>query len=338
VDPATPLDQLPGTQLVQACNEFAQYFSGQVPNADIVRGNCVQDAVFIKGKTTVADCEQTSSACIASAPPIPPIQCSEPAAGFTCSATVALYQQCGNDLTAAEKTLYSLLVCQSIEDPAIQQKLDAARAGSASCTSFTQSCPSFFPLPPTGSGGAGGAVGVGGAGGVTTGGGPGQGGAGGTTGGFTTLPGVDPATHLDQLSGPQLVQACNDYAQYYSGQLPNADIVRGDCVQDAVFNKGATTVAACQQTSATCISSAPPVPPIQCAEPASGFACPASIALYEQCGSDLAASQKALYGLLVCESLDDPNIQQKLDDARAPAASCTSFTQTCPSFFPAPAP
>jgi hypothetical protein len=181
-------------------------------------------------------------------------------------------------------------------------------------------------------------VGIGGTAGLATGGLPGLGGAGGTTGGFTTLPGVDPATPLDQLSNVQFIQACNEYAQYVSSQVPNADIIRGDCVQDAVFNKGATTVAQCQQISGTCISSATPIPPIQCGDRPSGFVCPATIQLYEQCGSDLAASQKALYALLVCESIDDPNIQQKLDAARAPSASCTSFTQVCPNFFPAPAP
>jgi hypothetical protein len=249
-----------------------------------------------------------------------------------------LYQQCGNDLTAAEKNLYGLLVCQSLDDPNIQQKLDAARAGSASCATFTQTCPSFFPLPNTGSGGAGGSIGVGGTAGSATGGLPGIAGAGGTAGGFTTLPGVDPATPLDQLSNAQFIQACNEFANYYSSELPDADIVRGDCVQNAVFVQNATTVPQCQQVSGTCIAGAGPVPHVQCADRPSGFVCPANVALYQQCVSELTASQKTLYALLVCESIDDPNIQQKLDAARAPSPSCTTFTQQCPNFFPAPAP
>lgn len=334
VNPGTPLDQLSGAQLVQACNDFAQYFTAQVPNADIVRGNCVQDAVFRQGKTNVVECQQAADQCVASAGAVPPLQCSEPAAGFKCSATIAMYQQCGSDLTASEKSLYALLVCQSIDDPDIQQKLADARAASPACTAFTQSCPSFFPVPVTGTGGTAGAGGVAGTGGSPI--PPGTGGVPGS--GFTTLSGVDPATPLDQLQGPQLVQACNDFAQYFSNQVPNADITRGNCVQDAVFKQNATTVPQCQQVSGQCIANAQPPAPIQCAEPASGFTCSAPLSLYEQCGTDLTASQKALYALLVCESIDDPNIQQKLDTANAPSASCTSFTQACPSFFPTPAP
>src|SRR5688572_22348580 len=74
---------------------------------------------------------------------------------------------------------------------------------------------------PGGAGGSSGAIGAGGAPGAG-----GAGGAGGTAGsGFTTLSGVDPATPLDQLTGAQLVQACNEFAQYFSNQVPNADIV-----------------------------------------------------------------------------------------------------------------
>jgi hypothetical protein len=177
----------------------------------------------------------------------------------------------------------------------------------------------------------------GGVAGFATGGTPIQPGTGGSgQGGFNPLAGVNPSTPLDQLTGDQLVQACLEFAQYFSAEVPNADIIRGGCVQDAVFNKGATTVAQCQQVSGECIAAAAPIPPPLCAAPMSGFTCSATLSLYQLCGLDLTAQQKQLYALLVCESIEDPNIQQKLDAALAPRASCTSFTQMCPGFFPVP--
>lgn len=165
---------------------------------------------------------------------------------------------------------------------------------------------------------------------------PNQAGTGGMQTGFGTLPGVDPSTPLDRLSSEQIVQACADFARYFESQVPDADLLRALCVQDAVFNKGATTVAQCQDTSAQCIATAPTPAPTECAAPGSGFTCPATLGLFQQCASDLTASERTLVSIYVCESIDDPNIQQKLDAAWAPQASCTSFEQACPSFFPTP--
>lgn len=146
--PNTALDQLPESAVVQACIFADDFVDGHVPEADIVRGYCVLDAVFAQGAMTVADCETISGACVAMAPPPPGAVCTETSANFMCPATLESFEQCITDLAAQQKDYIALLVCPSLEDPDIQMKLEQAAVEPPSCTSFAQNCPGLFPPPP----------------------------------------------------------------------------------------------------------------------------------------------------------------------------------------------
>jgi hypothetical protein len=147
VDPSTPLDTLPGESLVQACMVFNDYFNQKIPQEDQVRAFCVTDAVLGQGAASVEACNETSSTCIEALGAFPPTPCVEPQEGFECPATVGDYETCANDLTEQKKAEIALLVCESLSDPDIQAKLDAAAAPPGSCVTFAEDCPGFFPLP-----------------------------------------------------------------------------------------------------------------------------------------------------------------------------------------------
>jgi hypothetical protein len=146
--PDTPLADLPDESLVYACTQFDAYLRRIVPDADIVRGFCVVDAVYGQMALTVDDCRTVSSACAATPLAIPPLPCAGKGDSFECTATVGQFEECATDFAAAKREEFDLLVCESIEDPDIEQKLEAARAAPESCATFEAACPGFFPEPP----------------------------------------------------------------------------------------------------------------------------------------------------------------------------------------------
>ena len=153
---------------------------------------------------------------------------------------------------------------------------------------------------------------------------------------FETNLGFAPTTPIDQLPESAIVQACAFSDDFLERHIPDADAVRAACVFDAVINRGAATVADCESVSSACIAMAPPPPGTVCTEPQADFVCPATLENFEQCITDLAAQRKRLVELLVCSSLEDPDIQMKLDQAAVNPPSCTSFAQNCPTLFPPP--
>ena len=190
---------------------------------------------------------------------------------------------------------------------------------------------------PGDNGGAGGTGGTGGAAG---------GGAGGTgavdaghTGGYSSLLGVPPGTRLDTLEPDSFVIACQAYNLYFNEQIPQADQVRAVCVENAVLGLGAGTVADCTAASDACIEAVPGFPPPPCVAPDAALEeCPTTVDEFETCLTDLTARQKERVDLLVCESLEVPDIQTMLAEASEIPDSCVSFADECPAFFPAPPP
>jgi hypothetical protein len=195
-----------------------------------------------------------------------------------------------------------------------------------------------------GQGGSGGTSGGGagtGAGG-TSGGGAGTG-AGGTSGGsagaggstgYDSMIALDSSTPLDQVPAADLVQACERFNDYFSQEIPQEDQVRAACVTDAVYNQGAVTVDDCNTVSSACITAVGSFPPNPCVEPGSDFSCPATVAEYETCATEITEQERQRVALLVCASLEEPDIQAKLDAASVRPASCIAFATACPGFFP----
>jgi hypothetical protein len=146
--PDTPLADLPDESLIYACVQFDGYLRLNVPDADVARGFCVVDAVYVQMALTVEDCRAAVDTCVASVPPIPPLPCAGKGDSFECTATVGQFEKCATDFAAAKRQEFALLVCESIQDPDIEQKLTAARAIPESCATFEAACPGFFPEPP----------------------------------------------------------------------------------------------------------------------------------------------------------------------------------------------
>jgi hypothetical protein len=186
--------------------------------------------------------------------------------------------------------------------------------------------------PPTG--GSGGQPGTGGTGALT-----GTGGTAPQTDGFSSQLGVAPDTPLGSLEPSQLLITCEAYNLYYSEVIPQADQVRAACVYDAVVVQGVVSVADCTEKAEGCIQTHPGFPPPPCVAPDGPLeGCPATVAEFEACATDLVESHRVLAELHVCESLEVPDIESQIAAAAAKPESCDHFAANCPSFFLAPPP